>query len=258
MISEALEFIFGKAEEAANPRPESYKLGKRRRIVTLAGEQHEEEIEPPKLSRRAHSLDSVATLTEEFSGEVATAFVAEDGIKVILDDDDRMETVVMSFEHSEQFNELCRLANGETQRKLVKILRTKLAGCVNNDLFTAIVRQLEFDVQRGSRSDIQHGGESLGNSVEKQVRAKAGEMPEEIRVTVPLFSVPHDVPTEITLTCAVTLDLDNQRIEIEPTGDSLLREKKRILQEIIGTLDSRMPEKAAVVFGSVSVHDLVS
>lgn len=255
MLKDALDFIFAKSQESANPVPSIRSLGRRRRVVTLRGVETEEMIEPERLQRDASTLESVAALSERFGGEKLTAFVGSESVCVVLDDDDRVETVDMQFCYSPQFLTLGQLRDGVDQKTLVKTLRTKLAGVVANEDFLKIVRQVEFDVARGSRGEVSHQKESLGRSVEKQVRANAGEVPETIRVVLPLYSVPADVPTTISLDCAVTIDMDSERIAIEPTGDSLSREKSRVAAEIVDRLAGMMPEGALVVEGSVGPVD---
>jgi len=250
MLKEALEFIFNSANIAANPVPSMRMTGARQRIVTLNGFDTEEELEAPRISRTANTLNSAALLIERFKGELPTVYLGESGVHAMLDDEDRLEDVRMNFELSDQYNVLLELKHGVSQKDLVKILRTKLAGCVSHENFLSIVRQLEFDVNRGSRGEVQHTKESLGRTVEKNVRAKAGEMPEELRITLPLFSIPHDIPTEITLVCAVTIDIDNEKISVETTGDSLIRERKRVLGSIADRLQQVLPEDAKLVFGS--------
>lgn len=252
MLRDALEFIFKTAHDSVDPKPHFRKLGPLTRVVTLAGKETVEGIEAPRIDRVAEDLGSIAVLIDEFGGVKPTVFISEGGIQVVLDDDDRLEKVTMQFEQSDQFLVLRSLAAGVSQPTLVRTLRTKLAGCVGNENTLAIIRQMEFDVNRGARGNVQHTKESLGRSIEKEVRTKAGELPETLRVVVPLFSVPHDVPTDITLECAVSIDIENEKIALEPTGDSLIREKKRIMSVIAARLAESVPEGTVVVFGSAS------
>lgn len=256
MIAEALKLIFDKAEQSVDPTPKVRHIGPRTRVVTLAGKMIEETIAKPTLTRIAHTLDDVARLIEKFHGESPTVFVQEDGITVILDDDDRLERIEMLFELSDQFAVFMQLATGKQQRELVRVLRTSLAGCIEHNDFLQIVRQLEFDVNRGSRGTVSHTKESLGRSVNKEVRANAGEMPEQISVRLPLFKVPHDIPSEMVLQCAVTLDIDNERIAIEPTGSSLSAERHRVMSGIVEHLDAIVGEDVTVVSGRCEVAEL--
>lgn len=257
MIAEALKFIFDKADKSVNLVSTVRKTGPRERVVLLAGEETVETVERPLVQRTSLTLDAVALLTTNFKGDRPSAYVNESGIAVILDNDDRLERVEMEFLLSDQYQAFVKLADGLDQRRLIRSLRTSLAGCIDHANFVQILRQLEFDVNHGSRSDVHHGQESLGRKVEKEVRAKAGEMPEEIVIRLPLYKVPHDVPTIIELKCAVTMDIDNEQISIEATGDSLSRESKRVMTDIIGRLDGMMPEECLVVFGDCDVAALV-
>lgn len=253
MLAEALKFIFDKAVESVDPTPKVRQTGPRSRVVTLAGQTVVETIEKPTMTRIVHTLDDVSRLISEFGGKKPTVFVEEDGIICVLDDGDRLEKVLMQFELSDQFRVFEKLKHGLQQRELVRILRTSLAGCVEHNEFLKIVRQLEFDVNRNARGSVSHTKESLGRSVDKEVRTKAGDMPEEISVRLPLFKVPHDIPSEMVLQCAVTLDIDNEKIAIEPTGSSLSAERNAVMLNIVNHLDGIVGEKVTVVSGRCEI-----
>jgi hypothetical protein len=256
MLKDVLEYIFETAREDANPKPHMIPTGPLTRMMIMKGQAEDVVLQAPSLQRTAHTLTSVVQLVKTY-GDYAAVYVYEKGIEVILDDSDRVETVVMQFELSDQFKALMELKHGVVQKKLVRALRTTLAGCVGREDFLQICRQIEFDVNRASRGEFSNTKESLGRSVEREVRAKAGEMPEEVFVTVPLYSVPHDVNTNITLQCAVMLDIEAETIALEPTGNSLMREKKAVIDAIAAKIKDDLGEDAIVVAGSVATAPIV-
>ncbi|MDM4015812.1 hypothetical protein [Roseiconus lacunae] len=258
MLRDALEFVFSKADESTNPRPHIIQTGRRKVLRVLNGKVDETEIERPSLIREVETLRDVMTLVATFKGSEPTIFVSEERIDVVLDNDDRLEKVSMRLQHSPQFVALLTLAEGRQQRELVRVLRTRLAGCVDNKDFLSIVRQVEFDVNRGSHGTVNHTGESLGRSVTMEARTKVGEIPEEIIVRLPLFQVPHDLATEMVLRCAVTVEPESQKISIEPTGNVLAVERKRVMSEVIELLESHNDADATIVSGRCEVSGLVT
>lgn len=247
MLRDMLEFLWKQSEEARNPAPHVLDLGARDRLVTLNGTQSYIKKDPPRCSRSLSSLESVAVLLSKHGTENAVTYVDFDGISGFLDDEDRIEQFMMNFESSAQIQALNLCGSGMTQRGLVRVLRTSLAGCVRHESIVPLVRQIEFNVDRGSRSELKTNSESMGRSVEKQVRAKAGEIPDELRMTLPLFSVPHDMVTDIEITCAVEIDMDAEKISLIPTSDSLERERNRVVGEIRERLASLVPEGRGIV-----------
>lgn len=253
MLREALDFIFTRADEAANPKPIVRKVNPRLRKVYYAGIAEDEEVDRPLAKHKLNTIDSLARFAENFGQDPSVLYLAEDGIKLVLDDADRQEMAWMGFEYSPQFTAMMGLQNGLSQKALVRTLRTVMAGCVRNDDIIKIIRQIEFDVNRGSRSAVSHTQESMGRSIEKQVRAQAGELPEEIRFVLPMFSTPADVNTDIELVLAVEIEMEAEKIALTPTGNSLQRERQRVMGEIFHKLESVMPEKVVIVEGSVSI-----
>lgn len=249
MLAELFTFLFEKAETYSNPEPHIRKLDARTQVVTIRGAQYTEVLDPKPMTRYASSLASVVALTEKY-GKEPTVYLGHTGINVVLDESDRQEFVLMRFVQSEPLRTLTSLDQGVTQKQLIRILRTTLAGYVSQDSFLEVMRQLEFDVSRGGRSEIQASKESLGRSIEKEVRAKAGEMPETINVRVPYFSIPSDIKTWLMLECAVTVDIDSETVSLTTTGDCLAREQEAALNDIEDFLRGELSEDTLVVRGT--------
>ncbi|MEO1526713.1 MAG: hypothetical protein AAFX06_14860 [Planctomycetota bacterium] len=254
MIKDALEYIFKTASRHANRKPEVESPRGRFRYITIDGKREIEELRPVGLEHSSHSLSSINDLIEQFGGDKPTVYVAPDGVRVLLDNNDREEWIAMQFEKSPQALALAKLADGVGQKELIKTLRTDLAGCYPTELFLPIVRNLTFNAGSTAQATREHGRDSLGSTVDRTVAANAGDIPEVLRFQFPLYTVPHDVVTDITLECAIDIDMDSGRISVIPTGDTLAREEKRILNEIVGQLDALVEDKALVVLGEVSTQ----
>ncbi len=253
-LTEALKFIFGQAETYADPKPQVRRIGALKQVVTIRGESHEEALEPKSLNHRARTIASLIEIINRFGGEQSVAYVNVDGIVVVLDTATRLETAKLTFEPSPQTLAFDRLKQGVPQYEMVKLLRTKLFGCIDHDGLIDIMKNIEFDVNRGTRGSVNHQKESLGRSVEMEVRAKAGEIPEVVRVRMPLLDVPSCCSTFVAFDAAIMLDAQKELIALEPVGTQLTDEYDRVVGEIMTDLESQVSDKTLVVFGD---HELV-
>lgn len=254
MLKEVLEYIFKEAREGANPKPHVENIGKRLQRVTINGMMEDVELPRRGIRRTVATIESLVSLATQFGGEKVTIFCNEVEIVCVLDDDDRTETVTLPLEHSKQFNIFRHLEAGMGQKELVRTLRTSLAGCVQYEDIVPLFRQIQFGVHRGSGGEAGHQRQSLGRSVEMEVAAKAGEIPEEVRVRLPLFTVPGDVNTDIDFLAAIDIDIEKERVCLIPVGDAIADKT----QEVIGRLRDRIidgvGDDVIVVFGETDLR----
>lgn len=254
MLKEVIEYIFKEARDGANPRPHVESIGPRAQRVTLNGVMDEFVLPRQTMSRSVTTIESLVALATEFGGNNVTIFCNEEEIVCVLDDDDRTETVRLPLEHSKQFNIFRHLEAGMGQKELVRTLRTSLAGCVQYEDIVPLFRQIQFGVHRGAGGEAGHQRQSLGRSVEMEVAAKAGEIPEEVRVRLPLFTVPGDVNTDIDFLAAIDIDIEKERVCLIPVGDAIADKT----QEVVGRLRDRIidgvGDDVIVVFGETDLR----
>ncbi len=248
------------SREGDNPKPHFVELGNRKKIMVLKGEQSDIEIAPPHLSRTVNSLESFADVlkheqtsaNDEGGAIVSQVFVSENGVVGIIDQFDRAERVEMKFVPSSQMLELAKLKSATNQKMFVTALRSALHGCCSYPEMVNVARKIEFKRSSDGKTTVDHGRESLGRSVEKEVRSIAGDIPEELTFRVNLLSVPSDLNTQVELKFALDINVENETLMLIPMGDTEIRERNRVVAEITERLRQLVPESALVVSGTVS------
>lgn len=282
MLFEALKFLFDQAKAGDNPTPHLVDLGRRQKLMVIKGEPKEIETAPPYLTRTARSLDSLAQiirhenksyplvstagviadlkLSEGDAIELATqeihktsqVYVDETGVTAILDEYDRAERVKMAFTYSAQFLALQSLQKLTNQKVFITTLRSALNGCCSYPDIIRIVRKIQFKRSNDGAKTVEHGRESLGRSVEMAVQSIDGDnIPEELTFRVNLFSTPSDVPSQVELSFALDINVENEGLTLIPIGDIEARERLRVLTEIAHRLEELVPEGTLVASGTV-------
>lgn len=185
-------------------------------------------LEPPC---RRHQVHRLADLIEYAKREaVARAAVptlgrpvawhGEAGVVLVLDDQDRRDTVTFPLTFSRQFLTLKRLeAEPKAMRQdaFIRLLRLDLGV---DKILVNLFRKLDW--QNGSRtnSEIRHGADRLGREIQAEVQG-IGELPEEIAVQVPVYDQP-DERAEYRIDLAVEIDAANQLLQLVPLPGALL------------------------------------
>lgn len=98
-----------------------------------------------------------------------------------------------------------------TQKELIKLLRSKLAGFVD-EATIALFRNIKLSASSEGSSVVDQGAEMMGKSVNKAIEGKAGKLPDEIMVMCPVFDTPET--RDIKLPVRILVD-------IVPTDDGV-------------------------------------
>lgn len=244
-IADALQLIFDQTSVGQHPKPHVRRLNHREQVVTVNGESVTELLRAPSFDREATSLESFAAQLMAFNAVAQAAYVSHDEVKAVLDDAERDEFLYLFPKPSEAYSKLDRLAAGVSQAELVRELRTSLAGAVSHDELLSVIREIQFDTQARTNAKATRQAESMGRSVEREVRAGAGEIPERVTLSINRFACPVDFNSKIHVECAVNLDLQKETIALIPVDDCLATETARVVSE--------MAEKLAAACSPVPV-----
>lgn len=117
----------------------------------------------------------------------------------------------------------------KTQAETVKALRGPLAGSCPPGVL-GIFRRLDFQRNNAGGKSIGHTGESLGKSIEAKAQSLGGEIPEEIKFTVPVYEFEGSPMAEVLM--AVTVNAATERIELDPVGDTFIQAEQSARAEI--------------------------
>lgn len=227
MLMEAIEYIRDLAVDSAD--------AKKARVLTdipgngtVAVIQHDGELIdrpiPPKL--RAHAVDSVRDMIDaarRWKGETGNViWISADKVVLVIDDADRRETVTLPLVESYVFRRIKQLASNPVldQTALVRLLRVELRGLVNAAAILTAVRKIKFRQSQAGHSDIQHGNESLGRTIEAEVTG-AESIPDSLIVETNLFSNPGLDEMKSVIGLDLEIDVKNQKFLLRPIPDEV-------------------------------------
>lgn len=160
---------------------------------------------PP--SRRDHwvqRIEDLETAAKSFAaGADVTAFHDDKSIVLLLDSVDRRDQVTMLLNHSPQFKTLQSLGAELTPPQIVRLLRHDLHDVAPAGLLP-VVRRVDFKRRNDGSSNIQHGKESLGRSIEAEISG-AENIPEYVTMSCPVYDAP-DLSQKYPVVCSVEIN----------------------------------------------------
>lgn len=192
-------------------------------IVYLPGDTEPRIIEhkPRPRSYTATTIGAFcAMVTRLGSNRDTMVLVSLSGAVAILDEGDgrRRERVRLRANINEAAGEIGRW-QGEhwhSQAELIRSLRTTLRDTYSPADLLPTLRQIKFSKRTDGASEVQHGRESMGASIERQVSG-AGDLPEDVVFSTPWFDPIGDAtPPEAAVTCALDIDTESAGFMLKP------------------------------------------
>lgn len=261
MLREALQYLFGEAVATADAKAAlkekvtevPFPSDGRTKTFLHNGELIEKDV-PADL--RAHSVDSVADI-------VAAAqrwktkniiFISGREVVLVLDDDDRRETVTMDLKQTALFETLAKLNESPKmdQTQLIRLLRRDLRKATEAEKILPLVRNIKFKQHTEGSSFVQHGSESLGRTIENEVLGidKDNPLPSLIVVNTSVYQN----PGEEVFSLGIGLDLEilttEQKFVLKPMPGDL----EAAIEGAKGSIRKRLVEQlkeAGIFFGSL-------
>jgi len=176
------------------------------------------EAAPAPRAHRLASLDQVAPYVEGKGGAHTVVWYDETGVTVILDDQTRRDQAVLEFRRTPQFERLVALDEdrpGFAQRDFRKLIRIELAGCFDSPRLLNWVSDVRFGSATNATGALRNERESLGRDIDAQAISGAGEIPDEVPLSVRLFSDPALVERQ-GVRCIFDLDIPGQQFRLIP------------------------------------------
>lgn len=243
MLAEFVQSIVDLTNASTSFRSHDLPDGKNRIIMTPTGELREVPIPPPRRRWTAGDLDSfvrllgdvdtdpIVFITQTNSGFDAAAYLCKHN---------RDETVTLNIAPSGAYTALVELHRcWHDQKTVVQLLRDQLYDAAPAGLIAAM-RSLEFGRRNDGSRTIEHGRESLGRSVESEVKAKHGDLPETVQLTLPFFATAPFNEFQYRVHVAIDLDATNEKIRFIPRGDELTQELHRAARNIREVIDDEL------------------
>jgi hypothetical protein len=203
------------------------------------------------------SVDSIWQLASDYRQQLEAA---EDGgkVEICLSASDLKVCAVdnknvlmmhggMNFEPSPEITALELLAEMTTDAKtLVRYLISNLKDCYADNVqqLVNVLKNYRSSQTYGNRVQISNSKESLGREIENELISEAGELPEQIRFSLPVF-MPFFRDNEndkFTIRCNVFADPQTGQFEIRPMEHDVLFARRAALTSIRDYLISEASE----------------
>lgn len=220
LSKEALELIQQTAQKAQAPQvipvPGELRLCR----VVMNGQTAMYAVPP---TPREHTIQSIADLIEYANQEwIKTRSVVwhEEGeVVLVIDDEDRHDTIRFFLTRTIQAGKLFELANRLQwfdQLAFVRMLRLDLRV---DPTIVGKFRRLDWSQGTTASQEAMHGRDRLGKQIQAEVRG-IDELPEEIVVRVPLYREPAE-DTLYDVLVLVEIDTTNNRLALIPAPGEL-------------------------------------
>jgi hypothetical protein len=135
-----------------------------------------------------------------------------------------------------------------TQKELIGLFRGPLAKALKAPHYFPAFRGIQFR----STTNSDRNQSSLGRSVEQEVSSTAGQIPDEIVLSMPIYDPSIAAIGLATINLAVEVNFEMERFEFMPVADTLPIAISAARREIRGILLEGMPSGSLVVLGSPS------
>lgn len=123
-------------------------------------------------------------------------------------------------------------------KQVVAALRTELSGCFSGD-YLSVFRRMDFSRKNDGTKSVSHKGESLGRSVETLAQSAAGDIPEQLVFTLPIYdNIPCD-PSKLIF--ALDVDPSTETIQIAAVSDCVERAKRAARQQLKSIIQDAIP-----------------
>lgn len=120
-----------------------------------------------------------------------------------------------------------------TQKEFLRLLRVDLQECGTDSLdkLIEVCRKLSHSSRESGSREITAGRESMGRSVEAELRSEAGEIPQRVDLNVRLFE-DRAISIQRTVRCQVEIDAAENAFELIPLPGDLRTVRERGIEDI--------------------------
>ncbi|MEL6897756.1 MAG: hypothetical protein AAFP90_16785, partial [Planctomycetota bacterium] len=181
-------------------------------LLTIIVPDHETFTEADSSNRKLNAAELAAQVTVAFDG---------------FDERDR---AILELRPSVQLLAITEAFQWLPQKRMVELVRDELFDSVSADLLPAL-RQVDFAADARSQSDVRHGGDSLGRSVHREVKSRAGEIPEVVHAEI-RFWRNRELPGAFSIPLTLDINHDHQKFRLVPRGDVLALALQSSAEEI--------------------------
>jgi hypothetical protein len=240
MLKEALQFFFDVSVKSKGPQ--ELNVDDQRAAHYIVDGQHVVVPRPPHpRSHEVATLESLVALANRFkaAGESPVVWYSHEGLDLVIDDSGhRVDSVSLSFNNSDQWN-LVLVLKGERydHKTFVRLLRTTLSDALMPGDLLEKIRTLKFENGSITSTTVKRQEESLGKTITARVDAGKVEIPEEVVLSVPMYTNPGE-EEHYPIRCIVDVDPEYQKFALIPVPNAINEAQKAAAQSIAERLDA--------------------
>lgn len=241
MLAEFLDRLVGLAKSAHKVDVHNIPQLPRTVFIRVGDVLHEHDVPPPW---RQHDLaglgDLVAALTDKGIAPRPEVYVSPREVVALLDRDDRRERITVRLEETKRWQLIAALQTPRAMqpKEAVKLLRLELHGGNVEHMIQALSR-IDFVRTSSGRTNVEHGRETLGRSVEAAVQ-QANDVPKDFQLAVPVWSTSGFSRFSVNVQFGVYLDLEGQAVELRVLADEVERARNQALAAVVDELRAQL------------------
>lgn len=172
-------------------------------------------------------------------------------IRAILDDEDRRDKVTLRLQMSDLWCAVAKLRNTPllgTPAQIIRFIRFELCA-EGTEALVAGLRKVNFKRLSGSASEVGHGSNSYGKSVEEKVQ-DADAIPDGFTVETSMYTNPgFRALSSVVIRVGVFIDTVSEKIELRTLPDEIDRCTNEVQMNIGNALGEELDSRA-VFFGA--------
>lgn len=250
MLAELLHAVVGLSRQTTAVAFHTSGLVPRKLWVQHGDDLQQVDADPPmRMHQLAGLVDLIAALKDKAIARCPEVYVGGGQVIALLDRADRRDRITVDLVESARFK-LCGVLQerpSKTQPKdLVKLLKLEFHGGNHNHVTQALSR-IDFVRTSAGRTDVAHGRESLGRSVEAQVQ-QADQVPERFSIQVPIWTTNGFCCYTANVEFGLHLDLEAQLVELRVLSDECARVRNQTLGVLADDLRAELDELQVPVF----------
>jgi hypothetical protein len=199
---------------------------------------------------RLLSVDQVPLIVKQFAEDATSKpsiWVSVERVVILQDDQPlsrRESKATCELRKTPEFQCLMNAAKQEvwkSQKDFIRLLRVTLADALvgETESLVTLLRSIKFGSKTDGHGRVQQGRESYGRSIEAEVYAEGGNLPEEMYLQLRVFDDPA-LKTRYPLTVGLEIDTTSQAFALVVSEQSIVNLIDQALADILalfGNLD---------------------
>lgn len=202
------------------------------------------QLDDPLRSHEISSFSDILDAATKFkAGECTPSiYFNETQVVVYVGEDDMREKLTCSLKYTQRFVTLINMngagASGSPS-DIIKLVRFQLNG-IGFDELAASLRKVDFTRKSTGASDVAHGRESYGRSVEAEVQGTSN-IPEVVDVDVPVYENDGLRGLRAKVRCGIFIDANQGVVTLRPLADEIRNGQMNVLADVRQMIENACP-----------------